>query len=62
MRVWVRAAGAAVGATAGVIIGNQPHFLNANSKLVDGLIGGGAGALVGGVTGYLVCKSSEAKA
>ena len=50
------AAGAAVGATAGVIIGNQPHFFNANSKLVDGLIGGGAGALIGGITGYFVCK------
>jgi len=53
------AAGAAVGATAGVIIGNQPHFFNANSKLVDGLIGGGAGALIGGVTGFLVCKEES---
>ena len=51
------AAGAAVGTTAGLIIGhNWKDGVNPSQRTAGGIIGGGAGALVGGVIGYLVCK------
>ena len=48
------AAGAAVGATTGIIIANQG--VDPDSKFAGSLIGGGSGALLGGIIGFLVCK------
>ena len=51
------AAGAAVGTTAGLIVGHNWHNgASPSQRTPGGIIGGVAGALIGGVTGYLVCK------
>jgi len=51
------AAGAAVGTTAGWIVGHNWHNGASNPQSTPGAwIGGAAGAIIGGVTGYLVCK------
>jgi len=51
------AAGAAVGTTAGLIVGHNWHEgASPSQRTPGGIIGGVAGALIGGVTGYLVCK------
>ena len=51
------AAGAAVGTTAGLLVGHNWHNgASPSQRTPGGIIGGVAGALIGGVTGYLVCK------
>lgn len=51
------ATGAAVGTTAGLIIGHNWHNgASPSQRTPGGIIGGVAGAVIGGVTGYLVCK------
>ena len=51
------ATGAALGTTAGWIVGHNWHQGASNPQSTPGAwIGGAAGALIGGVTGYLVCK------
>jgi outer membrane protein OmpA-like peptidoglycan-associated protein len=55
------AAGAAVGTTAGLIIGHNWHnAASPSQRTPGGIIGGVAGAVIGGVTGYLVCKEEPA--